>query len=63
MEATADNFQLVFAAQLHEVYGIAGTAEQLMTKAYNYKDIMEALTMIQEHPQDVLKIVLKFEDR
>ena len=36
--------------------------EQLMTKAYNYKDIMEALTMIQEHPQDVLKIVLKFED-
>lgn len=36
--------------------------EQLMTKAYNYKDIMEALTMIKEHPQDVLKIVLKFED-
>ena len=32
--------------------------EQLMTKSYNYKDIMEALTMITEHPQDVLK----FED-
>ena len=27
MEATADNFQLVFAAQLHEVYGIAGNAD------------------------------------
>lgn len=36
--------------------------EQLMTKAYNYKDIMDALTMIKEHPQDVLKIVLKFEE-
>ncbi len=36
--------------------------EQLMTRAYNYKDIMEALKEIQEHPQDVLKIVLKFED-
>lgn len=36
--------------------------EQLMTKAYNYKDIMDALNMIKEHPQDVLKIVLKFED-
>ena len=36
--------------------------EDLMTKAYNYKDIMDALTMIKEHPQDVLKIVLKFED-
>ena len=36
--------------------------EQLMTKSYNYKDIMEALTMITEHPQDVLKLVLKFED-
>lgn len=36
--------------------------EQLMTKAYNYKDIMEALNMILEHPQDVLKLVLKFED-
>ena len=33
-----------------------------MTKAYNYKDIMEALNMILEHPQDVLKLVLKFED-
>ena len=33
-----------------------------MTRAYNYKDIMEALKEIQEHPQDVLKIVLKFED-
>ena len=36
--------------------------EQLMTKAYNYKDIMDALNMIKEHPQDVLKLVLKFED-
>ncbi len=36
--------------------------EQLMTKSYNYKDIMEALTMITEHPQVVLKLVLKFED-
>ena len=27
MEATADNFQLVFAAQLHEVYGITGNAD------------------------------------
>lgn len=36
--------------------------EQLMTKSYNYKDIMDALTMITEHPQDVLKLVLKFED-
>ena len=36
--------------------------EQLMTKSYNYKDIMEALTMITEQPQDVLKLVLKFED-
>ena len=36
--------------------------EQLMTKAFNYKDIMEALDMIKNHPQDVLKIVLKFED-
>lgn len=36
--------------------------EKLMTKAYNYKDIIEALTMIKEHPQDVLKVVLKFED-
>lgn len=36
--------------------------EQLKTKAFNYKDIMEALTLIKEHPQDVLKIVLQFED-
>lgn len=36
--------------------------EQLMTKAYNYKDVMDALTMIKDHPQDVLKIVLKFEN-
>lgn len=36
--------------------------QKLMTKAYNYKDIMEALNMITEHPKDVLKIVLKFED-
>ena len=36
--------------------------EKLMTKAYNYKDITKALDMITEHPQDVLKIVLKFED-
>lgn len=36
--------------------------EELMTKAYNYKEIMDALNMIKEHPQDVLKIVLKFED-
>ena len=36
--------------------------EQLMTQTFNYKDIMKALTLIQEHPQDVLKVVLKFED-
>ncbi len=36
--------------------------EQLMTKAFNYKDIMDAITMIEEHPQEVLKVVLKFED-
>lgn len=36
--------------------------QKLMTKAYNYKEIKEALTMIIEHPKDVLKIVLKFED-
>ena len=36
--------------------------EQLMTKVFNYKDVMEAFTMIKEHPQDVLKIVLQFED-
>lgn len=38
------------------------TPRELMTKAFNYKDVMDALTMIKEHPQDVLKIVLKFED-
>ena len=38
------------------------TPQELMTKAFNYKDVMDALTMIKEHPQDVLKIVLKFED-
>ena len=36
--------------------------EQLMTKLFNYKDIDKALTLITEHPQDVLKIVLKFDD-
>lgn len=36
------------------------TPQKLMTKAYNYKDIMDALTMITEHPKDVLKLVLKF---
>lgn len=36
--------------------------EELKTKAFNYKDVMEALTLIKEHPQDVLKIVLQFED-
>lgn len=36
--------------------------EKLMTKAFNYKDVMDAFTMIKETPQDVLKIVLKFED-
>lgn len=36
--------------------------EQLMTKSYNYKDIMDALNMIKEHPQEVLKIVLNFQD-
>lgn len=36
--------------------------EELKTKEFNYKDIMKALDMIKEHPQDVLKIVLKFED-
>lgn len=33
-----------------------------MTKLFNYKDIDKALTLITEHPQDVLKIVLKFDD-
>ena len=36
--------------------------EELKTKAFNYKDVMEALTLIKEHPQDVLKVVLQFED-
>ncbi|WP_066716035.1 zinc-binding alcohol dehydrogenase family protein [Clostridium sp. Marseille-P299] len=36
--------------------------ELLKTRVFNYKDIMEAFTMIKEHPQDVLKIVLQFED-
>lgn len=36
--------------------------EQLMTKVFNYKEVMEAFAMIKEHPQDVLKIVLQFED-
>ncbi len=36
--------------------------EQLMTRSFNYKDIDEALTLITEHPQDVLKIVLKFDN-
>jgi L-gulonate 5-dehydrogenase len=36
--------------------------DQLKTKAFNYKDIMDAINMIQEHPQEVLKVVLKFED-
>ena len=36
--------------------------DQLKTKAFNYKDVMDAITMIQEHPQEVLKVVLKFED-
>lgn len=36
--------------------------EQLMTKAFAYKDIKEAFAMITEHPQDVLKLVVKFED-
>lgn len=36
--------------------------EELKTKEFNYKDIMEALNLIKEHPQEVLKIVLKFED-
>lgn len=35
--------------------------DQLMTKAYSYADIEDALQMIKEHPQDVLKIVLKFD--
>jgi Threonine dehydrogenase and related Zn-dependent dehydrogenases len=35
--------------------------ELLMTKAYNFKEIIDALNMIKDHPQDVLKIVLKFE--
>lgn len=36
--------------------------DQIMTKAYHYSEIKEALAMITEHPQDVLKLVLKFED-
>jgi L-gulonate 5-dehydrogenase len=36
--------------------------EELKTKEFNYKDIMEALTLIKEHPQEVLKIVLNFQD-
>lgn len=35
--------------------------DQLMTKAYNYADIEDAFQMIKEHPQDVLKIVVKFD--
>lgn len=35
---------------------------KLMTKEYNYKDVMEAFNMIKEQPENVLKIVLKFED-
>ena len=36
--------------------------EKLMTKSYNYKNIMDALNLIKDYPQEVLKIVLKFED-
>lgn len=36
--------------------------EELKTKEFNYKDIMEALNLIKEHPQEVLKVVLRFED-
>lgn len=36
--------------------------EELKTKSFNYKDIEKALTLIKEHPQDVLKVVLQFED-
>jgi L-gulonate 5-dehydrogenase len=36
--------------------------EKLKTKEFNYKDIRQAIAMIEEHPQQVLKVVLKFED-
>lgn len=51
-----------FDQVIKEFEGKKLNPEMLMTKSYNYKDIMEALNMIKEHPQDVLKIVLKFED-
>lgn len=34
--------------------------QDLLTETYNYKNIMDALDMITEHPQDVMKIALNF---
>lgn len=36
--------------------------DELVTKVFNYKEVEDAFAMITEHPQDVLKLVLKFED-
>lgn len=36
--------------------------ELLKTREFNFKDAAEAITLITEHPQDVMKVVLKFED-
>lgn len=35
--------------------------EDLMTKSFNYKNIKDAFAMITEHPQEVLKLVVKFD--
>lgn len=35
---------------------------KLMTKTYNFKDVADAINVILEHPEDVLKVVLKFEE-
>ncbi|MBS6194426.1 MAG: zinc-binding alcohol dehydrogenase family protein [Clostridiales bacterium] len=36
--------------------------ELLKTQEFNFKDAAEAITLITEHPQDVMKVVLKFGD-
>lgn len=36
--------------------------DQLKTAEFNYKDIQQAFDMIMNHPQDVLKIVVKFDN-
>lgn len=38
------------------------TPQQLVTAEFSYKDIQKAFDMIQERPQDVLKIVVKFDN-